>query len=177
MSSKVESHFSEAHFDMISRFSNFWSCPYGVAIWQSHMAKPYGSRGRGCRRSRSYCSRLKHDFFFFSFFPWKIARLKCRNHIFTKSILVAIISQPSHPPPSCSEAYLSFLFLAGLAENLLTSTRRRRLKSFDSTRFGVWLHMLTKKRSQIRVFWASPIVLFRPIYRKFTLGPSPWIVT
>ena len=28
---------------------------YGNAIWQSHMAKPYGSRGRGCRRGRGLC--------------------------------------------------------------------------------------------------------------------------
>lgn len=42
MTPKVENHFSEAHFNTISRFFNFWSCPYGLPIWQSHMAKPYG---------------------------------------------------------------------------------------------------------------------------------------
>ena len=46
MTSKVRNHFSEAHFDTISRFFSFWSChmaePYGRAIWQSHMARPYG---------------------------------------------------------------------------------------------------------------------------------------
>ena len=42
MTSKVEYNFSEAHFDMISCFFNFWSCPYGLAMWKSHMAEQYG---------------------------------------------------------------------------------------------------------------------------------------
>ena len=45
MTPKAKNEFSEAYFDMISYFFNFWSWQghmaepyYGRAIWQSHMA-------------------------------------------------------------------------------------------------------------------------------------------
>ena len=48
MTSKVRNHFSEAYFDIISRFwpdlvmGMYGKAIYGKAIWQSHMARPYG---------------------------------------------------------------------------------------------------------------------------------------
>ena len=66
MTSEVKNYFSEAYFHTISCFSATWSShmvfPYGRAIWQSHMARPwpYDKAIWQCHMAMPYGNAIRH---------------------------------------------------------------------------------------------------------------------